>query len=386
MAKPQTTLLCIDADRVLRADFAAPGAGGPRVYQQTRGGGALVESVQNALALASGCGRAVFVAADDIWSQQLMLPSVAVGGLSGAELSAALAFEAEPLSGIASPNAVLGFVAPNAPRQDGFRDFALIAMETITRDAIQSAVRKAGGNLRGVCCLKSLPPKSAQGGDDEWLARCAAELARTPPGLPVIAPAPVKVSPLRYWVAGIVLEAAALALCATHWKSMERDDTAARAALLELRAPQKQYAELQKTSETTKSELKKASEEVARADALLDGAVRGVALLRARIPAILAGLSREKPADIVIRSIQSKEAQSLTIEGLSLDAALADKFAAQLETALSGAGLHVLPLGKSAQGTAANGGPWIFTLKIASQSAPQTAAHAASALNKGGKP
>ncbi|HLX61100.1 MAG TPA: hypothetical protein VKX17_07435 [Planctomycetota bacterium] len=393
--RAHTTLLFIDTERVLRADLPAPDARDARLFQQTRGGMGLSEAVRSALGLSGGCGRNVFVAADEIWGQQLTLPAVAVGGLSGAELSGALAFEAEPLSGIPSPHAAMGFVANGAPRTDGMRDFTVIAMESSVRDAVQTALRKAGGKLRGVCSLKDLPARNAGGppapqdagsmpapqqagetlavqeplSEKEWVLRCAKALMQTPAAIALVAPAPQRISPLRYWAAGLLLEAAAITVCVLHWKSMQRIETDAGAALQGLRAPQKLFDELRAKNETLKTDLKKAEEQVATASATLDGAAREVALLRVRLPAILASLAKAKPADIVIRSIQSKDAQTLTVEGLSLEAGLADKFAAQLETALNGEGLRVQPLSKTAEGIAANGGPWKFSLQIASESA-----------------
>ena len=88
-----------------------------------------------------------------IWSQTLTLPAAALAPLKDAELAAALAFEAEPLSGIPSTHAAMGFVAGTV-RQDGMIDYAAIAMDLGARDEIQAIIRKAGGKLRGVCSLR----------------------------------------------------------------------------------------------------------------------------------------------------------------------------------------------------------------------------------------
>ncbi len=364
MKPSHLTLLIVEAHRVVRADVPAPGAKiPPRIYTQQRmTGSPLGEALRAGLALAPGCEKNVWVAASDIWSQTLTLPAAALGGLKDAELAAALAFEAEPLSGIPSSSAAMGFIPVQPPRKDGLADVNAIAMEVYARDDIQSAVKAAGGKLCGVCTLKDLPAESKALNEQDWIERCAAELQAAPAKFPFIAPAPQKISPLRYWLFGLALEAAVLLVCVGHWKWIARAESEARTSLQKLQAPRKQFDELKAKNELLKGDLKKLEDERARNSNVIKNAENEVAFQRARIAAILRSLSKERSGDIAIQSITAKDTQNLFVEGVTLDPAYADKYAAQLEAALAPAGLRVQPMSKAA--LTASGGPWRFTLQI----------------------
>ena len=364
MKPPHLTLLIVEAHRVVRADVPVPGAKiPPRIYTQQRmTGSPLGETLRAGLALAPGCEKNVWVAASEIWSQTLTLPAAALGGLKDAELAAALAFEAEPLSGIPSSNAAMGFIPVQPPRKDGLVDVNAIAMEVYARDDIQSAVKAAGGKLCGVCTLKDLPAESKALNEQDWIERCAAELQAAPAAFPFIAPAPQKISPLRYWLLGLALEAAVLLVCVGHWKWIARAESEARTSLQKLQTPRKQFDELKAKNDLLKGDLKKLEDERARNSNVIKNAENEVAFQRARISAILRSLSKERSGDIAIQSITAKDTQNLFVEGVTLDPAYADKYAAQLEAALAPAGLRVQPMSKTA--LTASGGPWRFTLQI----------------------
>src|SRR5436190_2274628 len=96
------TLLLLDRDKVVRADFGSGARPEVRdLWQQPRPAvddfGLLVES---ALHLGPHPGKRVWVLSGDLWTQTLPLPLLKVDGISEDELSQALAFEVEPLSGV----------------------------------------------------------------------------------------------------------------------------------------------------------------------------------------------------------------------------------------------------------------------------------------------
>lgn len=365
MAKPaHTTLIITEAHRVVRADICAPGSKEPaRIFSQPRmGGSTLGETVRAGLALAPGCGKNVWVAASEIWSQILTLPAAALAGLKDAELAAALAFEAEPLSGIPSSNAAIGFVPVQPPRKDGMADVNAIAIDLFTRSELQAAIKSSGGNLRGICALKDLPAESKALNEQDWIERCVVELTKAQIAIPFIAPAPQKISPLRYWLLALALEAAVLLVCFGHWKWIARAESDMRTSLQQLKLPRKQFDELKAKNDLLKADLKKLEDERARNSNLIKNAENEIAFQRARIPAILRSLSNERSGDIAIQTITAKDTQNLLVEGVTLDPAHADKYAAQLEAALAPAGLRVQPLSKTA--LTASGGPWRFTLQV----------------------
>ncbi len=364
MARAETTLLIIEPTRVTRADVGAPGdKTPPRVYRQPRlGNHGLADVTRAALALAPGCGKGVWVAADEIWSQTLTLPLAAVSNFNEAELGAALAFEAEPLSGIPSTGAALGFSGTLAGRKDGFKDFAVLAMDSAWRDEIQASIKKAGGKLRGICNLKNLPPL-VDDAENDWLTKCAADLEGAAP-IPRIAPAPQKISPARYWIFALAFEAAMVAFCFFHWRKVTTAETDAIAAAKELRAPQALVDALKVKNDAAKVELKKLTDENTFAASLQNGTEHEVWFQRQRIPLILRNLTASRPKDIAITGIQTKDVQTLNVEGFSVDPALVDTYASQLESTLRPIGLLVQSQSKTAQNIAKNGGPWKFVLQI----------------------
>lgn len=109
MARPNSSLVWIAGDRLVRADFGR-GAAPLSVLEQPRPAtdelGLLVDA---ALRMGGPHGRKVWVLSSDVWLQRALLPRASCEGMSAPQLSAALAFEAEPLSGIVALEASVAF-------------------------------------------------------------------------------------------------------------------------------------------------------------------------------------------------------------------------------------------------------------------------------------
>src|SRR5258708_7376597 len=113
MARATFTLLLIQADQLVRADFS--GGAQPalkKIWRQARPAEMdLTLLVQSALKLGPRCGRSVWVLCEDLWTQLLAFPVATVAGLDDNQLARAFAFAAEPLSEVAGTDAALGYVA-----------------------------------------------------------------------------------------------------------------------------------------------------------------------------------------------------------------------------------------------------------------------------------
>jgi hypothetical protein len=157
MSKSQTILL-ITRDLLVRADFRLRGKQ-PMVagfWQQARPAvedfPALVEA---ALRLGPKRVGRVCVLSSETWSQTLDLPSETVSGLAGGELDRALAFEAEPLSGIGAFDSRISHV--ELPAASGGRRFWLCQVLNSHLEQIEYLVERARGRLVGLGHPGGLP-------------------------------------------------------------------------------------------------------------------------------------------------------------------------------------------------------------------------------------
>ncbi|HYF50077.1 MAG TPA: hypothetical protein VEJ63_11760 [Planctomycetota bacterium] len=155
MSRASATLLVITADFIARADVSSQ-ASVLNVWKQARAAETpLEESVNSAIRLGPRPARTVWVLCEDAWTQMLALPHGAVGGLSDADLARAFSFESEPLSGISSSNAALGFI--RAEKTEDLQAFWITVLDSATRTAIQRSVRASGAKLAGIVHPAGVP-------------------------------------------------------------------------------------------------------------------------------------------------------------------------------------------------------------------------------------
>ncbi len=104
--------------------------------------------VETAIRLGKKKPGKVVVLSSDLWTQTLKMPVDATRGLSDQELSRALGFEAEPLSGITAFDSQVGFAA--MPSDGQHREFWIVQTPTSQLQQIDDAVHQAGGQLLGL--------------------------------------------------------------------------------------------------------------------------------------------------------------------------------------------------------------------------------------------
>ncbi len=165
------TLVVITRDRLIRADFASRTASEPsscvvRPRPETDDAGTLVST---ALGFHAVKPRRTFVLTTDAWTHTLELPTSNVAKLPPDELRQMLAFEAEPISGLSAFDAATAFA--DSGDRDGARSFWVTQIAASARDAMDEAVRAAGGRLAGVLHPGGVPAALAVGASTDSAAR-----------------------------------------------------------------------------------------------------------------------------------------------------------------------------------------------------------------------
>ncbi|TVP99683.1 MAG: hypothetical protein EA381_09335 [Planctomycetaceae bacterium] len=152
--RQSSTILLLTAERIVRADFS--GGRLTVLRQQPRpDADDLAMLVDSALRLGGKCRRTVWVLTTDVWVQAVPLESGATRGVSATELTQALAFEAESLSGIGAFESVL---AHRSLESDGFhRHFWVVQMPLWQLEQVDEAIGEHGGRLGGITHPAGLP-------------------------------------------------------------------------------------------------------------------------------------------------------------------------------------------------------------------------------------
>lgn len=151
------TILLITAERLVRADIRT-GRGAPacQIYRETR---PVVDDlpslVEEAIHLGPKKLSRVLLLCSDFWTQTLPLAAETAVGMSEAELPQALAFEAEPFSGISAFDSLGSSVT--LPVEDGERQFWFTQVMASIREQVEYTVQQAGGKLIGVAHPSGTP-------------------------------------------------------------------------------------------------------------------------------------------------------------------------------------------------------------------------------------
>lgn len=166
-----TTLVLLTRQTILRADFS--GGANPTLlgtWSEPRPGlDDLPSLVEAALVLGPKPGRKVWVLATDLWTQTLAMALRSTAKLSEEDLTRALSFEVETLSGISAFESVVGYT-PVPSNKENERCFWVLQVRSGDRDQIDEIVRKAGSKLGGIGHPGGLPVPltPAEEGDPSW--------------------------------------------------------------------------------------------------------------------------------------------------------------------------------------------------------------------------
>lgn len=156
MTKPLTILL-ITAERLVRADLRLGGrsADCQFVSQPRPAVDDLPSLVELALRLNASKPKRVLLLTTEAWTQTLSMASGAAAGMGDEEIAAALAFEAEPFSGISAFDS-LGTGLP-LPRTVDEPQFWFTQIAASQRELLEYVVGEAGGTLIGIAHPAGVP-------------------------------------------------------------------------------------------------------------------------------------------------------------------------------------------------------------------------------------
>jgi Tfp pilus assembly protein PilN len=158
------TILLITADRLVRADVRGSDC---RVAEQARPAvDDLPSLVEAALRLGGGRARRVLLLTTEVWTQTLPLPAGAAAGMSDDEVAQALAFEAEPFSGISAFDSLAACLP--LPRGVEEPQFWFTQMPASVHDQLEYVVGEAGGKLVGIGHPAGLPRSLRTPPDGRW--------------------------------------------------------------------------------------------------------------------------------------------------------------------------------------------------------------------------
>lgn len=152
-----TTLLVVTRDRVIRASFRSPRDAAPTALA-VRERPETDDPIAGVVAALGNDKRSpgrTFVLTSDIWTRTLDMPAGNVANLSGDELKYALAFEAEPLSGLSAAEAATAAVPLSTTR--GMQTVWMTQTAAHTLSEIDEVIRGARGKLAGVLHPAGVP-------------------------------------------------------------------------------------------------------------------------------------------------------------------------------------------------------------------------------------
>lgn len=417
------TILLITAGRCCRADVGARGEITGLWSQSRRSGLSLVESVRAAVALGAGTGRQVLVLTTEAWTQTLNLHRGQVSGLVREELEQALAFEAEPFSGLSPLDSVIG--ACDSGARDGSASFWVVQLARSERDDIQRLIKETGGRLVGIghpggmpLPLTSIPSGGAwrriECWDGAWvLVTCEDGLAvqtKVIPSAPEARDLPTHGrierlharesavfaddalplsddSTLRLWFGKVPLalaQSAALPLIVADAPVRSRNVPLVVGAVLTavvvalslaqwlwfggvnhlLEEKRSEHAAIQPLIDTANKEIPKLNTALAEAQKKQQSLAR-VEMQRGAVLLLMQQLAKHCSQDVVVRSIKPERGM-MTLGGVSLEAASVDELGIVLTNSLKPAGLVARPVEKKARQALANDGPWDFSIAVMS--------------------
>ena len=416
------TILLITASRCCRADTGAREEITNLWSQPRKAGLSLAESVRFAFGLSTTTGRNVLVLTTEAWTQTLSLHRGQVSGLARTELEQALAFEAEPFSGLSPLDSVIG--TSDSGARDGSASFWVVQLARSERDGTERVIKESSGKLVGMGHPGAVPlPLTGAASGSAWrriecwdgawlLVTCedgrnvqtkvipTAPNARELPAHGVIerlharesavfandALSLAEDSTLRLWFGKVALAWAhhpsALPLIVADAPATSRNIPALISMVLvaavivlslaqwfwlgqqkrQLDDKRSEHAAIQPLIDAANKEIAKLNTDLAEARTKQQNLAR-VEQQRGALLMLMQQLARHCSEDVVVRSIKA-ERGLMILGGVSLEAASVDELGIVLTSALKPVGLAAQPLEKKARQALTQHGPWDFTIAV----------------------
>lgn len=367
MARSNLTLLVIDSNVAIRADFAVGRTARLlKVWRNARPDTddlpLLVESAAHDGGRLRG---AVWVVWSELFAQLLRLDAKSMG-LKGEELRAGLAFEAEPLSGIHGFESLVAYEQTSAAA--GEREFSVLQARRDDVETIRDSIAKRGGRLKGILSPSGFPMNYPAAGASEeawnvWLADAANQLSANSRrrelkrALAIEPPARAMSSGTRLLLS-LAFAAIVILGCTLHHKllaepyaaKLRSDIKTSQDAKSSLDALDKQIAQLN----SQKGDTERKIEHVKKT-------IDAVTVQRERIAGFLAMVAQERTDEIVILKIDNTGGEP-SVHGLCMKPHLASDFAHKLGERSIALGWQPQTPKSQAKNLLPTGGPWTFEL------------------------
>jgi hypothetical protein len=370
--RPSHTLILAQRGILAKADFDASTP--PKLLevhvQRAHDSGDVTDTFLAALDLASGGGRKVWLLSEDLWIQNVTIPTHSTTGLDSRGIKRILAYESEPLSGIPAKDTALGFTLEIDDPQT--RTYAIVQAPNSLIDALGARVERDGSELAGMAHPSAfgndwrqlLPDDRPKIG--EFLSSAMKRFLEIPVARPLIFidARPIKTSKLV--LAGLAVEAAVIALCVWHGLGLSAERSQLEGNSESGKKHAQQRGELEKKSREKQAELDKLKKTNQEKETELNEHEARIEVQRRALGALLKKIAETRTDNIMLQKLSAGSTHEgpLTLEALALQPGDADAWAAKLSEELGPSGWDIQPLQKKALNRLADGGPWNVTFSL----------------------
>jgi hypothetical protein len=369
--RPTTTLILLTHHHLVRADYV--GSHMQDISTQPRPEvDEMSLLVEVAIAQGPPLGKQVHLFSQELFSHQVKLDAKSFG-LEGPELAGAIAFEAEPFSGLGHFESTTAYT--QTATRAGEREFWVTQVRIADLERIRDVVAELGGKLISVMPAVDVPaagdepviplPRSVEdtAAMEAWLAGWIDRLARPALEVPRITPPKRPLSPAQRnaIMAGFALVVAGV--CAAHYFLWyERVSGELRAEMTGYVAAKKKLTDLDKAIldlETKAQERVKKNE----AETML---LASLAMQRQRLGSLFVALAGKSHENLFVRKLDAPGGEPC-IHGWCLVPQAPAQLADELTEAAGKLGWQTLAPRSKAQYKVPGGGPWEFDLQLRDQ-------------------
>jgi hypothetical protein len=369
--RPTTTLILLTHHHMVRADFV-----GSRMQDVTTQPRPEVDElaliVEVAVSQGAPLGKAVHLFSQELFSHQVKLDAKSFG-LEGPELAGAIAFEAEPFSGLGHFESTTAFT--QTATRAGEREFWVTQVRIADLERIRDVISELGSKLVSVMPAVDVPaagdepaiplPRSVEdtAAMEAWLVGWIDRLARPALEVPRITPPARPLSPAQRnaIMAGFAL-VVTLACAAHYFLWYERVSNELRAEMAGYVAAKKKLTDLDKNIVDLEAQAVERVKKNADETAL----VASVMMQRRRLGSLFGALAGQTNKNLFVRKLDAPGGEPC-IHGWCLVPQAPAQLADDLTESAGKLGWLTQAPRSRAQYKLPGGGPWEFDLQLRDQ-------------------